>query len=104
MAKAKRRAADEIAEGIGRLRCLPGNKFQVFLSVALCANRHRDVPASLIIGEEEQDIDIDHLKAAIFAEMSRGELGRDSVEKSFDFDFQISLDGIPDGWCFGAGR
>jgi len=26
----------------------------------------------LIIGEGEQDIDIDHLKAAIFAEMSRG--------------------------------
>ena len=83
---------------------MPGNEFQVFLSVALCANRQRDVPASLIIGEEEQDIDIDHLKAAIFAAMSRGELGRDSVEKSFDFDFPIFLDGVPDGWCFGAGR
>jgi hypothetical protein len=91
-------------EGIGRLRCLSGNEFQVFLSVALCANGHRDVPTSLIIGEEEQDIDIDHLKAAIFAEMSRGELRRDSVEKSFDLDFQIALDGIPEGWCVGAGR
>ena len=28
----------------------------------------------MIIGEEEQDIDIDHLKAAIVAAMSRGEV------------------------------
>jgi hypothetical protein len=73
----------------GYAACLEMNF--IFLSVALCANSQRDIPASFIIGEEEQDIDIDHLMAASFAEMNREGTGRDSVEKSFNFDFQTSL-------------
>jgi hypothetical protein len=68
------------------LRCLPWNEFQVFLTVALCANSQRDVPASFIIGVEEQDIDINHLRTASFAEMNHGWLGTETVQQSFDGD------------------
>ena len=70
-------------EILSRLR---GNEFQVLFSITLCANSQRDVPASFIIGEEEQDIDINHLRAASFAEMNHGWLGTETIQQSFDDD------------------
>jgi len=46
----------------------------VFLSAALFANRQWNVPASFISGEEEQNIDIGHLRAARFAATDHGRL------------------------------